>query len=232
MAKPANPKFTPLAKTGAAVGFLSVVASLTFAAAEGSLVEAPKAHAASPSATPIAPVSTSPAAPATKPQVIPANVSRPAWQELSPAQQTALAPLATEWDRMDANRKAKWLKISKKYASMTPDEQQRLQERMREWVKLTPEQRRVARESFAMAKQLKPDQKSEKWQEYQQLPEEQKKKLAADAAMQKKVATLPPPSQAKPSAVSPIKATPRPVIEQSANPQVVPAIAPVPASSK
>jgi hypothetical protein len=90
---------------------------------------------------------------------------------------------------------------------------------MREWVKLTPEQRRTARESYARAKQLNSNQKSEHWQTYQQLPEEQKKKLAADAASKKRVAALPRASQAKGKTVAPIKSTPKPVLEQSVTPQ-------------
>ena len=89
---------------------------------------------------------------------------------------------------------------------------------MREWIKLTPEQRRVARESFARAKKLNPDQKSEKWQQYQQLPEEQKKKLAAEAAAKKKVATL-PSAKSKDKPVQPIKSMPKPLLEKSVTPQ-------------
>src|SRR5437764_1232719 len=95
--------------------------------------------------------------------------ARPLWSDLPPLQQQALAPLAGEWDKLEPIRKTKWLEIANKYAKMNPDEQMRMQEKMREWVKLTPEQRRVARESFARAKKLNSDQKSEKWQEYQQL---------------------------------------------------------------
>jgi hypothetical protein len=144
---------------------------------------------------------------------------KPLWAELTPAQQQALAPLAGEWDKLNSTRKSKWLAIGNKYATMKPDEQQRVQARMREWVKLTPEQRRTARESYARAKQLNSNQKSEHWQTYQQLPEEQKKKLAADAASKKRVAALPRTSQAKGKTVAPIKSTPKPVLEQSVTPQ-------------
>ncbi len=147
----------------------------------------------------------------------PAAVAKPRWADLSPAQQQALAPLATEWDSLEAVRKNKWLAIANKFPGMRPEEQQRIQERMRDWVKLTPEQRRLARENYVRAKKLNPDQKSAQWEQYQQLPEEEKKKLATDAAAKKKVATLPPPGaqdkQAKP--VPPIKSTPKPVLEQS-----------------
>ncbi|HEV2612415.1 MAG TPA: DUF3106 domain-containing protein [Noviherbaspirillum sp.] len=141
------------------------------------------------------------------------------WNELTPAQQQALAPLAGEWNSLEPERKLKWLAIGNKYASMNPDEQQRVQDRMREWLKLTPDERRIARESYSRAKKLNPDQKSEKWQEYQQLSEEQKKKLAADAAAKKPVATLPRPSQAATKPVPSIKSTPKPVLEESVTPK-------------
>lgn len=145
---------------------------------------------------------------------------KPLWIDLTPAQQQALAPLAGEWDKLDSFRKNKWLAIGNKYARMKPDEQQRVQERMRDWVKLTPEQRRIARESYARAKKLNADQKSAQWQQYQQLPEEQKKKLAADAASKKRVATLPSASaQSNHKTVPPIKSAPKPLIERSVTPE-------------
>jgi hypothetical protein len=158
--------------------------------------------------------------PARAPKAAPAQpASKPLWSDLTPAQQQALAPLAGEWNKLSPARRSKWLAIGNKYASMNPDEQQRVQARMREWVSLTPEQRRLARDSYARAKKLEPNQKSEQWEKYQQLPEEQKKKLAADATSKKQVATLPPASQPKTKTVPPIKSTPKPVLEQSLTPQ-------------
>lgn len=151
--------------------------------------------------------------------VTPQPVTKPLWADLTPAQQQALAPLASEWDRLDAFRKGKWLAIGNKFPGMKPDEQQRVQERMRDWVSLTPEQRRMARESYARAKKLKPDQKSAHWEQYQQLPEEQKKKLAAGATVKKPVATLPPATAQGKSAIPPIKSAPKPVLERSVTPQ-------------
>ena len=52
-------------------------------------------------------------------------------------------------------------------------------------VKLTPEQRHRARENFQTTKSLPVQKKSEAWQSYQQLTEEQKKALAAAAKAQK-----------------------------------------------
>jgi hypothetical protein len=113
--------------------------------------------------------------------------------------------LAGEWDAMGGQQKQKWLEIAIRFPSMTPDEQQRVQQRMREWVKLTPEQRRMVRENYARAKKLEPSQKSAQWQQYQQLPEEEKLKLAADADKTKHVADPPSPSQSRVKTVAPIK---------------------------
>jgi hypothetical protein len=111
---------------------------------------------------------------------------------------------------------------------MTPDEQQRVQERMREWVKLTPEQRRIVRENYARAKKLEPAQKTAQWEQYQQLPEEQKLKLAADADKKKHVADPPTPSQSRVKTVAPIKSG---VVAPSV-PAVLPSLsAPVPAAA-
>ena len=164
-------------------------------------------------------------------------VVKPAWAELTPQQQQALAPLAGEWDKLDAFRKKKWLEIGNRYARMKPEEQQRLQERMRDWIKLTPEQRRIARESYARAKKLDPEKKHEHWQQYQQLPEDQKKKLAESAASKKHVAALPSPAAQNKNgkSVPPIKSAPKPVIEKSVTPQAAteaPLQAPNPPAAK
>jgi hypothetical protein len=124
---------------------------------------------------------------------------KPLWHELSRPQQVALEPLAGEWDRMEGLRKQKWLEIANRFSSMKPDEQQRVHERMREWVKMTPEQRRVVRENYSRAKKIEPSKKSAQWEQYQQLPEEQKKKLAAEAANKKRLTNLPPKGKPAPA---------------------------------
>lgn len=127
---------------------------------------------------------------------------KPLWRALTSAQKLALQPLQAEWDQMDGVRKQKWLQLANRFASLKPEEQQRVHERMREWVKLTPEQRELARETYARARKIAPDQKTASWQSYQQLPEEQKKKLAASAAGRKKASVV--PSQASGKAVAPL----------------------------
>jgi hypothetical protein len=114
---------------------------------------------------------------------------------------------------MEPVRKQKWLEIANRFSSMKPDEQARVHERMRDWVKMTPEERRVVRENYTRTKKIDPGQKTQQWEQYQQLPEEQKKQLAADAAnarAKKQVANLPTKAQSDVKTVAPIQHPPSP----------------------
>ena len=94
--------------------------------------------------------------------------SNPTWAQLTPEQQQILAPIQGEWDKLDAVRKRKLLGIAQRYPKMTPQEQERFQERMPEWVvTLTPEQRRTAREKY---KEWESEREAmrKKWDEYTQ----------------------------------------------------------------
>lgn len=141
------------------------------------------------------PATTPPPAAAAAPKAAvpaaPGSTKNSPWHKLTRAQQTALQPLAGEWDRLDAPRRQKWLDIANRYASMKPGEQARVQERMRDWVKLTPEQRRQVRENYTRSKRIDPGQKSAQWQQYQQLSDEEKQKLAAEAAAKKPLNRIP-----------------------------------------
>ncbi|CAG9165353.1 hypothetical protein LMG23992_00450 [Cupriavidus laharis] len=117
--------------------------------------------------------------PASAPHAEPAINARPAWSELTPVQQRILAPLQPLWDTLPELNRRKWLRIAERYPKFSPEEQARLQTRMAEWVKLTPQQRRLARENYQITRALPAQKKAEAWDKYQQLPEEQKKKLAA-----------------------------------------------------
>jgi hypothetical protein len=127
---------------------------------------------------------------------------KPLWRSLSPAQQVALQPLQAEWDPMDGVRKQKWLQLANRFAGLKPAEQARVHERMREWAKLTPEQRELARETYTRTRKIAPEQKNATWETYQQLPEEQKKKLAASATARKAPRVV--PSQASGKVVAPL----------------------------
>jgi Protein of unknown function (DUF3106) len=140
------------------------------------------------------------------------------WKELTPTQQQALAPLAMEWDKMGPIRKTKWLQITSNFPKMRPDEQLRIQDKMREWTKLTPDQRQVARENYNRAKKIDPNHKSEKWQEYQILPTEQKKKLAENVVPKKQPSNLPVAVEDKNKLRPSVKSITRPSASASALP--------------
>jgi hypothetical protein len=105
----------------------------------------------------------------------------PRWQELTPGQRSALKPLQRDWAGIDAARKQKWVEIANRYPSMPPAEQQRISERMTEWAKLSPAERGQARLNFQNARQMAPEERQARWQAYQELSPEQRKKLAARA---------------------------------------------------
>lgn len=105
--------------------------------------------------------------------------AKPSWKELSPAQQQALQPLAAQWETLNADRKRKWLAVSKNYASLSPAEQLTLHSRMREWALLSPQQRNQARLNFTETKKIAPEDKAARWQAYQSLSIEEKRRLAA-----------------------------------------------------
>ena len=101
----------------------------------------------------------------------PQKPARPDWVELKPAQQETLAPLKEHWAELDTTRRQKWVKVANSYPKLKPDEQLRLQERMRDWARLSSEERRTAREKYLAIKKLPPAKREEvklQWQQYQQ----------------------------------------------------------------
>ena len=81
-----------------------------------------------------------------------ADTPGPAWSKLTPEQKTILSPLQQEWDKLDPERRKHWISLAARYPHLPPDRQQRIQQRMHEWVSLTPEQRAA----YNLAKALKP----------------------------------------------------------------------------
>ncbi len=116
--------------------------------------------------------------------VVPA-FSGPAWTELSAAQREVLAPLASAWPSLSESHKRKWLEMARSYRSLPPEEQVKMQGRMKEWVALSPQQRTQARLNFAktkeLSKELTAEEKKAKWEAYQSLSTEEKRKLADKA---------------------------------------------------
>lgn len=103
------------------------------------------------------------------------------WKQLTPAQRSALAPLEREWASLEPRRQDKWLEIAARFPSMPADERARMQERMAEWAKLSPKERGQARVNFQEARQLSPEERKARWESYQALPEDEKRKLAERA---------------------------------------------------
>lgn len=125
--------------------------------------------------------------PSTSASNAPTSTTGPAWSQLTPSQQQALAPLASNWNTsMSDPQKRKWLEISKNYAALTPSAQATLNSRMNEWVALNPQQRAQARLNFGktleLSRQLTPEEKKAKWDAYQALSPEEKQNLAATAS--------------------------------------------------
>jgi hypothetical protein len=115
-----------------------------------------------------------------------ANAGGPAWSTLTPAQQSALAPLKRDWQGIDALRKQKWLEIAARFPSMPADERQRVQDRMTEWARMTPEERGRARLQFQEVRQISPQDRQARWDAYLALPVEERRALAKSAS------TVPP----------------------------------------
>ncbi len=190
-----------------------------------------------------------------------AVTSKPLWESLTAEQQAALKPLAPHWNGISEPHKRKWLALSRNYAAMKPEDQATLHSRMTEWAGLSAQQRAQARLNFAEVKRLPADERKAKWEAYQALSEEEKRKLAdrardarpssvavpARPVPSRKLAPIPaiPPSLAKGEhtpriqlAPSPVAAPAMPIPSPIASPSVVtpvptaPAAPPVPAEAQ
>lgn len=135
------------------------------------------------------------------------------WSELSPAQKTALAPLAAIWPTLLSGHKGKWIALVQKYPEMADADKERLHSRMVDWAALSPKDRELARLNFAETKKLPTDSRVANWEAYQALPESKKQALL-EAAPKKPVgaAVAVKPVQASKLAEVPVtRKTPEPV---------------------
>ena len=144
-------------------------------------------------------------------------LSQPSWAELSAEQKRVLAPLSTEWDKMNGFHRKKWLGIVKRYPSLSAEEQVRMQRRMTDWAKLTPDERKRAREKYKALQKNAPEQKEVvklKWQEYKELPESEKIRLKAEATQK----PTPRPAPSKPAVAPKLPTVPDrpPPVDQAA----------------
>ena len=121
----------------------------------------------------------------------PAPVSR-AWQQLTPLQKQALAPLGAQWSALSAQQQNKWLALSRNFLQLSVAEQVTMHSRMADWVDLSPQKRNLARLNFNQLQNLPKEDKKAKWEAYQALSSEEKKVLSAGSA--------PTPKSAAPTA--------------------------------
>ncbi|WP_260396819.1 DUF3106 domain-containing protein [Variovorax sp. KBW07] len=143
---------------------------------------------ASAKATGAAASATSSAA-ATSPKAV--SPTKPLWSELTAEQQQALKPLIPHWNTLNSGQKRKWLVLSRNYASMSAEDQVTLHSRMIEWAALSNQQRAQARLNFAEVKRIPADERKVKWEQYQALSEEEKRKLAESAPAKPRGAAIP-----------------------------------------
>lgn len=116
------------------------------------------------------------------------SLRQPDWQELSLQQKQILAPLSDEWNSMDDDRRRKWLGIAARYPHLSREEQGRIQGQMGEWARLTPQQKQAIRAKYRALLKASPQARAamrEQWEKYQELPEEEKQRLQAEAARKK-----------------------------------------------
>jgi len=107
--------------------------------------------------------------------------TQPAWTDLGAEQRAALQPLAGTWATLSEAQKRKWIAMSRNFDRMSPEEKAKLHSRMNDWVMLSPQQRAQARLNFGETRSLSADDRKAKWEAYQALSAEEKRKLAADA---------------------------------------------------
>jgi len=105
-----------------------------------------------------------------------------AWASLSPQQRSALAPLQKDWAELDSVSQEKWLALANRFPRMNEAERARIQTRMTEWARMPASERGKARLRYQRAKEISPEERQAQWAAYQSLPEEQRRKLAEDAA--------------------------------------------------
>jgi hypothetical protein len=119
------------------------------------------------------------------------SATKPYWSELTAEQQQALQPLAAHWHTLNTGHKRKWLALSRNYANMSADDQTTLHSRMIEWAALSNQQRAQARLNFAEVKRVPADERKAKWEQYQALSEEEKRRLAERAPAKPRGAAVP-----------------------------------------
>lgn len=135
-----------------------------------------------------------------------------AWNSLTNEQKTALKPLESLWATLRSADQREWLAMTENFNRLSRKERATLQGRMAEWSELSPAQRTQARLNFGETRRLSIDDKRARWEEYQSLSPEERKRLAAGR---------PKPPKGTAPAVRPV--SPEKILRSPLNPSATPA---------
>ncbi len=116
------------------------------------------------------------------------------WQKLNEDQRSVLAPLQEDWSSLTPSRQKKWVEVANRYPQMSEAERIALQSRMAEWAGLSTKERQSARDNYLRTLKFSPEKKAAAWESYQQLSEEDKKRLAEKKASSTKPTTVTSPT--------------------------------------
>jgi len=100
----------------------------------------------------------------------------PTWAELTPAEKSALAPLAPQFDQLTKQQRRKWRVLASKYSNFPPEKQKNIQDRMVAWANMSPEQRAVIRQQALASRDVNAN-RSESWNKWIDLEEDSKSTL-------------------------------------------------------
>ncbi|NDU79784.1 MAG: DUF3106 domain-containing protein [Ferrovum sp.] len=76
------------------------------------------------------------------------------WSQLSPQQQSILAPAHNNWDKMQETQHRRLINAAKHYPELTPTQQARFQKRLPIWIQLPVSDRERARNNFKKYRSL------------------------------------------------------------------------------
>lgn len=109
---------------------------------------------------------------------VPAGVSVPAWDELTPSQQEALARLHNDWDQLPASRRVRaleWVERKARWDAMTPEQREKLRAGARNFRDLPPELREKMRASMQAMRVLPEDERRALRKRWHEMSPEQRR---------------------------------------------------------
>lgn len=89
------------------------------------------------------------------------------WALLTPAQQRTLAPLKSDWERLDPEAKVRWLAVAGRLQGRPSLAAARAAKRMHEWQHLTATARAQARLHYVIASRMSAAERQRRWDAYQ-----------------------------------------------------------------